>query len=67
MYNAQNFDGCMNIHTIVTSLTLSFARRFFHPEDGRTRSSETSVFTRPSRHHIPEDDIFSINLIHGAF
>jgi hypothetical protein len=34
-----------------------FARGFFYPEDGAIRSSETSVLTRSTRHHIPEGGI----------
>jgi hypothetical protein len=34
------------------------ARRFFYPEDGGEWSSETSVHTKTTRRHVPENGIF---------
>jgi hypothetical protein len=40
-------------------LTTFIHSRYFHPEDGGERSSETSVYNKPTRRHIPEHGILT--------
>jgi hypothetical protein len=47
---------------MVEEINCSCSRYFFYPVDGGDRSSETSVYNKPTRLQIPEDGILLFSL-----